>query len=660
MVPVAIFAAGVFLLYDLGEAIYKAFDLGGEGAREFQQKLAGLDSSYRSLIDETSLEADKIEAANAKLEHKPNPNAIKEAIDDALVEADKMNAKLQGLIDKEEALLKMQSLAGSTLQRLTQTTGTRQEQIDLEQHALWMEKAVSLEQQLAEAKSFTATEQKKLNDLHAQQTMGIFPGELANEVSATEILIADTQRETAAIQEQMRLRDAQQVHEKLTGEKGGGSKGTSDNLPEQIARSQIEAAHAADAQLAPEQEIVAAMDKQIELNNLKARTITEGTAAEREQLRVLENQLALAKAKEQIDALGKERLNATFEAQQKEDEAARRRAEEQARAELENANRTREEQISAARETAAALIEAADQEFERTQVEIRGQEELGIISHRVAEQRLLDALKLREATTQGALKTEQGLFNPGAGEKEAIEYKKLEDQMTKEAKRAALERERIVQQEATKMEQAYKKVANEFNTDFTRAFNEWATGSRTAGEAFGRMLGDMELQVVNFVARWLLEKAEMWALDKLMQVSGLAAQEATQGAADVATIGKDAAVAGAGTMAYYSAINPPVAPAMAAVAYAKTMAYAAGTHMDYGGMMPHMGFAFNTSGSAERVLSPSQTQNFETMVNQGGSRSAVLHQTNHFGGSPNEDLLKQHRAQTMSDMRRLLRPEAFA
>jgi len=37
MVPVAIFAAGVFLLYDLGEALYKAFDMGGEGAREFEQ-----------------------------------------------------------------------------------------------------------------------------------------------------------------------------------------------------------------------------------------------------------------------------------------------------------------------------------------------------------------------------------------------------------------------------------------------------------------------------------------------------------------------------------------------------------------------------------------------------------------------------------------------
>ena len=148
MVPIAIFAAGAFLLYDLGEAIYKAFDLGGEGARQFQLKLSDLDGSYRSLIDETSLEADKIEAANAKLEHQPNPNAMKEAIDQALADADKMDGKLQGLIGKEEALLKMQSLAGSTLERLTVTTGDRQAQVDLEQHALWMEKAVSLEQQL--------------------------------------------------------------------------------------------------------------------------------------------------------------------------------------------------------------------------------------------------------------------------------------------------------------------------------------------------------------------------------------------------------------------------------------------------------------------------------------------------------------------------------
>ena len=659
MVPIAIFAAGAFLLYDLGEAIYKAFDLGGEGARQFQLKLSDLDGSYRSLIDETSLEADKIEAANAKLEHQPNPNAMKEAIDQALADADKMDGKLQGLIGKEEALLKMQSLAGSTLERLTVTTGDRQAQVDLEQHALWMEKAVSLEQQLAEAKSFTAVEEKKLVDLHVQQTMSpviVASDPLVRQISATEILIADTKKETEAIQEQMRLRDAQTTHEALTKPPKTGKEGA-DDLPEQIAKAQIEAAHAADAELAPQQEIVAAMDKQIELNNLKARFSKEGTAAERETLRVMENQIALSQAKEKIDALGREQLNRTFEEEQKAQAEAQRRQQEQARAALEESNRMREEQISDARETAAATIEAADQEFERTQTEIRGQEELGLISHRVAEQRLLDALALREATTQGALKNEQGLFNPALGNKEAMEYKKLEDQMTKEAQRAALERERIVQQEATKIEQIYKKVANEFNTDFTRAFNEWATKSQTAGQAFGRMLGDMELQVIDFVAKWILQKVEMWAMNKLLDATGYATQFAIQKTANVAAVTSDAGVAAAGAMAYYSAINPPMAPAMAAVQFAETMSYAV---MDSGGMMPHMGFAFNTSGSAERVLSPSQTQNFESMVNQGGSRSATLNYAPTIHGSVNEDMLREHSAKLMTQVRSMLRPEAFA
>ena len=229
--------------------------------------------------------------------------------------------------------------------------------------------------------------------------------------------------------------------------------------------------------------------------------------------------------------------------------------------------------------------------------------------------------------------------------------------MTKEAQRAALERERIVQQEATKIEQIYKKVANEFNTDFTRAFNEWATKSQTAGQAFGRMLGDMELQVIDFVAKWILQKVEMWAMNKLLDATGYATQFAIQKTANVAAVTSDAGVAAAGAMAYYSAINPPMAPAMAAVQFAETMSYAV---MDSGGMMPHMGFAFNTSGSAERVLSPSQTQNFESMVNQGGSRSATLNYAPTIHGSVNEDMLREHSAKLMTQVRSMLRPEAFA
>jgi hypothetical protein len=659
MVPVAIFAAGTFLLYELGAAIYKAFDLGGEAAREFELKLSGLDASYRSLIDETSLEADKIEAANAKLEHMPNPNAMKEAIDQAMVEADKMNSKVQGLIDKEESLLKMQTLAGSTLQRLTETTGTRQEQIDLEQHALWMEKAISLEAQLAETKSFTAVEEKKLHDLRVERMLSTEPDELNNEITATELLVANTKKETAAIEEQMRLRDAQTKHEELTGE-GKGARAKSDNLPEQIARAQIEAAHAADAQLAPEQEIIAAMDKQIALNNLKAETTKEGTEAEREQLRLIENGLALAQAREKIAALGTERLTETFNAEQKEQAEAQKRQEDQAKKALEDYNRVREMRISAAHETAQATIESANLEFERTQQQIHSEEELGIVSHKVAMERLLDALKLREATTQGALKKEQSLFDPALGEKQALEYQKLEQQMTREAERAAAERERIVQQEATKIEQIYKRVANTFNTDFTRAFNEWATKSQTASQAFSRMLGDMELQVVDFVAKWLLQKAEMWAMNEILDAGGLASSVAKNMIANTQKIISDAAVGAAGAEAAAAPAGPEAMAAAGAVATVMIMSNLSTVTMDTGGMLPHMAMAFNTSGSAERILSPSQTSNFESLVNNGGSRRATLNQTNHFGEGVTPRMLEEHTNKTMRALRGMLKPEAFA
>jgi hypothetical protein len=679
MVPLAVMAAGAFMLYDLGEALYKAFDMGGDAALEMQGKIADLDESYKSLIDKTSLEADKIEAANAKLEHLPNPNAMKEAIDQAMADADEMASKLDSLIGKEETLIKSQGMSGSGLERfLLNEPSSHQEEVDLTQHQVHMEKAVSLEEQLRESTSFVAVEQAKLNDLTRKQTdldyvrnnnmaaklamdsVGI--SNFDKEIQRLQLIVAEHQKETVAIQEQIRLRDAQTKHEELTGEGKApkAPKAATDNLPEQIARASIDGAHAADGQLGAEQQIVAAMDKQIELNDLKAKYSKEGTAAERDTLRVMENQLATAQAKEKIEALGTEQLNKTFEEEQKAAAEAQRRTEEQTRVALEESNRLREQQIQGARETAAALIDAANQEFERTQMEIRGQEELGIISHRVAEQRLLDALKLRESTTQGALKQEQGLFDPALGQKEAIEYQKLEGQMTKEAQRAATERERIVQQEATKMEQIYKRVANEFNTDFTRAFNEWATKSKTAGQAFGAMLGQMELQVINFVEKWILNKAEMWAEDKLLQAQANAQEKATQAASNAATVVGDASVAAATAAAGAAAGGPPAMAAAAAAASEIVMSVGAGALMDTGGMMPHMGFAFNTSGSPERVLSPSQTHNFESMINNGGSRNATLNQTNNFGGGVTKEMLDAHTSQTMSRLRGMLRPEAFA
>ena len=232
--------------------------------------------------------------------------------------------------------------------------------------------------------------------------------------------------------------------------------------------------------------------------------------------------------------------------------------------------------------------------------------------------------------------------------------------MTKEAERAALERERIVQQEATKMEQAYKKAANEFNRDFERAFNEWATKSKTAGQAFGRMLGEMELQVIDFVAKWLLEQAEMWAMHKVMQSLALGQEAAKNTTANTQAIISDAAKGAAGAEAAAAPAGPEAMAAAGGVAQLMIMSNLSTVTMDTGGMMPHMGFAFNASGSPERVLSPSQTHNFESLVNNGGSRSAVLHQTNNYGGAPTKEMHEAQTAHTINRLKSMLRPEAFA
>lgn len=108
---------------------------------------------------------------------------------------------------------------------------------------------------------------------------------------------------------------------------------------------------------------------------------------------------------------------------------------------------------------------------------------------------------------------------------------------------------------------------------------------------------------------------------------GTAAVHAIEGTSNVAEVTADAAVAAAGTMAYWSAINPPIAPAMAAAAFAETEAYAGLAAFEAGGIVsggnglpvPIMAHA------GERVLSAPQTQNFERMVNGGGGSSHTTH-----------------------------------
>ena len=64
-----------------------------------------IDHQWRELQDNTAVEGDKLDAQLAELEHRPNPNAAKQAEDEARLDSDKMYDKLDPILKQEEALL---------------------------------------------------------------------------------------------------------------------------------------------------------------------------------------------------------------------------------------------------------------------------------------------------------------------------------------------------------------------------------------------------------------------------------------------------------------------------------------------------------------------------------------------------------------------------
>ena len=422
-----------------------------------------------------------------------------------------------------------------------------------------------------------------------------------------------------------------------------------------IARARIEAAHASDAELQPVERITAELDKQVELNEQKASSSREGTTAERDALLALENQAAVKKAQVSLGELGDAAIERSFHEQIEQQDLAAKEEAEDAKVATELYRQKREVAIAAAREAAQTTVAAADEDFAAIQQEIRFEEQLGVVSHRVAAQRLADASKKKEGAVTGALGNEATIFDPAVGGREAQEYQALQDKITAEARKGAQQREQIAQQEALKIEATYKKVAADFNTQFTHAFDEWARRSQTASQAFGGMLGTLELQVVNFAAKTILEHAEMWLEIELLSLTGNAALLTQKESAAAIQKLSDAKTAAANAYAWGSGWGGPVAGAVAAA-----VAFTAVEAFEQGGIVGGYGPQMIQAHGGERVLSAGQTSNFESLVNNGGSRSASLHQENHFGGGVTEKMLADHTAQTMQQLRSMIRPEALA
>jgi hypothetical protein len=155
--------------YHVGKDIYDALDLSHEAATKLQMEMDGVTNSLNTLIARTTVETDKLNAATAKLEHKPTPNALKDAVDEALLAANELSQKLDGIINKESTLLKSQIYnPGVTGQILMGFGGDHDEQVMLQQHQKWMANATSIQGQLNESRSFGAVVTKKLAEVEKE------------------------------------------------------------------------------------------------------------------------------------------------------------------------------------------------------------------------------------------------------------------------------------------------------------------------------------------------------------------------------------------------------------------------------------------------------------------------------------------------------------
>lgn len=248
-------------IYRAGQAMAEAFDIGNAGAYKLQNDLAKLNDSYRTLVDSTELETAKLQAQDAKLEGRPNPNGLQLSILEALDAADKLSQKLDELIGKQRTLLTTEIAKGgyqpTTLRSfLAGTTGTRQEQVILSEHEKHLDNAKNIQDQLNESTSYGVVLHQRLNDLvkkqveiqQAYQAAGNVPGgqaalevlgtrDYSKEIAATQELIQSQQKEHESIQATIDLQKEQATHAKVVA--AHGHKAPKENYADELAAQQV-------------------------------------------------------------------------------------------------------------------------------------------------------------------------------------------------------------------------------------------------------------------------------------------------------------------------------------------------------------------------------------------------------------------------------------
>jgi hypothetical protein len=219
-------------------------------------------------------------------------------------------------------------------------------------------------------------------------------------------------------------------------------------------------------------------------------------------------------------------------------------------------------------------------------------------------------------------------------EMQAVRAKELADLQDTDRYQADLNREveltrehnrqivQLNQQSAQQSQQAWEKLWNGMTQQMNRVLLAMLEGHKN----LARQLAQVWNGIVETFARNVLKMAELYLLGLLLQKQGQKSQ-----------IMADAKTAAANTYSAVSAIpvvGPFLAPAAAAAAFGAVLAFESfneGGVVTAGGGM-HVPIL---AKAGERVLTPSQTQNFENLVNNSSSNSRSNTFNLHYNGQVN-------------------------
>lgn len=275
------------------------------------------------------------------------------------------------------------------------------------------------------------------------------------------------------------------------------------------------------------------------------------------------------------------------------------------------------QQIEAYREADDEKIRMAQEGYKATEQELNGEVQLG----RMTVQQKLNLL-------QQAAQQEYQIELAAIQAKEQLDMNDVQKYQQDLNRQVQITRQynqqlaQLAQQAAQQTQKVWQTAYERMTSQFNSAVASWVV----TGRGFGQSMNQMMQGMTETFTRNVMKMAEQYLLGLLLQKTGQKSQ-----------IMADAKTAAANTYAAVSAIpvvGPFLAPPAAAAAFAGVMAFdsfaAGGVVQGAGGaavpILAHAG---------ERVLSTSQTQNFETLVNSRAD-SRVSNSTINLGG------LEQH------------------